>query len=141
MICSNVTEPTSVARVENSSSVRASGAPGFSARRYTSMRRILCTLLSGAFRRGAGQLSITSLPCCAPESSSVRCCTRSTGGRGGRRLPQPAKQATTKSDANTRVENRRVAPGVLDRIYKIFQDLHVNPEKSRKSCLTKVCTY
>src|ERR1044071_2146067 len=91
MICSNVTEPTSVARAENSSSVKASGAPVFWASRYTSMRRMLCTLLSGALRRGAGQLRITSFPCCAPESNSVRCCTRSTGGRGGRRFPQPPK--------------------------------------------------
>src|SRR5918992_303596 len=55
---------------------------------------MLWTLLSGAFRDGAGQLRITSLPCCAPERSSVRCWTRSTGGRGGRRLPQPARTAT-----------------------------------------------
>src|SRR5678809_722231 len=98
------------------------------------MRRMLCTLLSGALRRGEGQLSITSLPCCAPESSSVRCCTRSTGGRGGRRLPQPAKQAMIKRDANTRVANRGCSRS-------FSQDLHVNPEKFCKSCLTKVCTY
>src|SRR6185503_9018062 len=52
---------------------------------------MLCTLLSGAFRLGEGQLKITWLPCCAPESDSVRCCTRSTGGDGARRLPHPAK--------------------------------------------------
>src|ERR1043166_1587273 len=53
------------------------------------MRRMLCTLLSGALRGGAGQLRMTSLPCCAPERDSVRCCTRSTGGSGGLRFPQP----------------------------------------------------
>jgi hypothetical protein len=59
-----------------------------------SIRLILWTLLSGAFRCGAGQLRMTSLPCCVPESNSVRCCTRSTGGNGGRRLPQPEKLTT-----------------------------------------------
>src|SRR5688572_10193871 len=67
------------------------------------MRLILCTLLSGAFRVGAGQLRITSFPCCAPESNSVRCCTRSIGGRGGRRLPQPARTIA----ANRRIPQRR----------------------------------
>jgi len=28
------------------------------------------------------------LPCCAPSNDSVLCCTLSTGGNGGRRLPQ-----------------------------------------------------
>src|SRR5947209_15386641 len=78
----------SVERAENSSSVRGRGSRMPSARRYTSTRLMLCTLTSGALRRGAGQLSMTRLPRCTPERSSVRCGTFSTGGSGGRRFPQ-----------------------------------------------------
>src|SRR5688572_32945527 len=67
------------------------------------MRLMLCTLLSGAFRCGAGQLRITSFPRCAPERSSVRCRTRSTGGRGGRRFPHPEKI----TPASKRIPQRR----------------------------------
>src|SRR5947209_20271768 len=49
---------------------------------------MLWTLSSLALRRGAGQLRMTWLPRCTPERSSVRWGTRSTGGSGGRRLPQ-----------------------------------------------------
>jgi len=53
---------------------------------------MLWTLSSEALRRGAGQLSMTRFPRCTPESNSVLCGTRSTGGKGGRRLPQALKQ-------------------------------------------------
>src|SRR5437588_5666760 len=79
----------SVERAENSSSVRGRGSCTPSASLYTSTRRMLCTLTSGALRRGAGQLSMTRFPRCMPERSSVRCGTASTGGSGGRRFPQP----------------------------------------------------
>jgi hypothetical protein len=48
---------------------------------------MLCTLLSGALRRGAGQLKMTWLPRCTPDKSSVRWTIRSTGGNGGLRFP------------------------------------------------------
>src|SRR2546423_3894727 len=80
----------SVERAENSSSVRGRGSWTPSASRYTSTRRMLCTLTSGALRRGAGQLSMTRFPRCTPERSSVRCGTASTGGSGGRRFPHAA---------------------------------------------------
>src|ERR671932_2771721 len=67
------------------------------------MRRMLCTLTSGALRKGAGQLRITSGPRCTPESSSVRCGTRSTGGSGGRRLPQ-AKAKGKRQKAKVRTK-------------------------------------
>src|SRR2546421_11284606 len=80
-----------VERAENSSSVRGRGSWPSSASRYTSTRRMLCTLTSGALRRGAGQLSMTRFPRCTPERSSVRCGTASTGGSGGRPFSQPGK--------------------------------------------------
>src|ERR1044072_933118 len=89
-----------VARAANSSSVKGSGASGFSATRYTSTLRMLCTLPLPALRRGAGQTKITWLPRCAPDSNSVRCGIRSTGGSGGRRLPQVGAIDNMQSPSN-----------------------------------------
>jgi len=48
---------------------------------------MLCTLLLGAFRLGAGQLKITWFPRWTPDRSSVRCGILSIGGNGGLRFP------------------------------------------------------
>src|SRR6478672_888435 len=70
------------------------------------MRRMLCTLGSGALRRGAGQLKITWLPRWTPDSNSVRCWTRSMGGSGGRRLPQLAAKKTSNGNRATMIDFR-----------------------------------
>jgi hypothetical protein len=55
----------------------------------------------GRIRTGAGQLShLITLLC--TESSSVRCCTLSTGGNGGRRLPQAALNEIPKTTTDKR---------------------------------------
>jgi hypothetical protein len=68
---------------------------------------MLWTLVSEAFRPGAGQLRITWFPRWTPESNSVRCCTRSTGGSGGRRFPQFIDRSIAVS--STAVDNKREA--------------------------------
>src|SRR5436309_13698269 len=69
---------------------------------------MLCTLTSGALRRGAGQLSMTRFPRCTPERSSVRCGTASTGGSGGRRFPhaENVKAKGKKQKAKIKSERR-----------------------------------
>src|SRR5690242_10245504 len=67
---------------------------------------MLWTLLSGALRRGAGQLRITWLPRCTPDNSSVRCGTFSTGGSGGLRLPHVGAKDSADT-ANNRMRNDR----------------------------------
>src|SRR5256714_15525022 len=97
-----------VERAENSSSVRGRGSWTSSASRYTSTRRMLCTLTSGALRRGAGQLSMTRFPRCTPERSSVRCGTASTGGSGGGRFSQPGKgKAKSRKEKGKKKKKKR----------------------------------
>src|ERR1041385_8873350 len=73
------------------------------------MRRMLCTLVSGALRCGAGHSRKTRLPRCAPERASVRCGTRSTGASGGLRFPQ-AKVKDSRQRAKVRRQKRRKGP-------------------------------
>src|ERR1051326_476034 len=69
---------------------------------------MLCTLLVGALRDGAGQLRMTSLPCLAPERDSVRCITRSTGGSGGLRLPHAAPKTRQSTPAKAQRRKERI---------------------------------
>jgi hypothetical protein len=54
---------------------------------------------------------MTLLPCCAPESNSVRCCTRSIGGSGGRRLPQAEETPNKAKHEMTRNHFEAFGPG------------------------------